>query len=127
MPEPPGADPAHRERGEQAAAFLLTHFRPWMEPILQVKLDAFRDRLRHDTPGTVPAARKGAPAPAACSCGETFTTPDDLDIHFAAVFIPDDFTGTDGRQHMETDPTGTAVPWYPPPAAATVTDQTGRS
>jgi hypothetical protein len=129
MPDQP-VDRARRERGEQAAAFLLTHFRPWMEPILQAGLDAFRDRLQHDTPGLV-AAGQGPSAPVGCSCGETFTSPDDLDIHFAAVFIPDDFTGTDGKQHIETDRTGTAVPWYPAPGQAQPagkrTDQAGRS
>jgi hypothetical protein len=131
MPEQPGVDPARCERGEQAATFLLSHFRPWMEPILQVKLDLFRDRLQHYTPAAAPAAGQGPSAPVACSCGETFTSPDDLDIHFASVFIPDDFTGTDGKQHMETDSTGTAVPWYPPPRhpqpAGTRSEQAGRS
>jgi hypothetical protein len=131
MPDQPGVDRARRERGEQAAAFLLTHFRPWMEPILQARLGAFRDRLRHDTPGTPLATGQGHSTPVACSCGETFTCPDDLDIHFAAVFIPDDFTGIDGRQHMETVTAGTGLPWYPasgqPPAAATATHQAERS
>ena len=73
MPEQP-VDRACRERGEQAAAFLLTHFRPWMETILQAGLDAFRDRLQHDTPGPAPAAGQGPWAPVGCSCGETFTS-----------------------------------------------------
>jgi hypothetical protein len=38
---------------------------------------------------------------AACSCGETFATAEDLDEHFWSVFVPADDTGLDGKAHAE--------------------------
>jgi hypothetical protein len=40
-------------------------------------------------------------SPAACSCGESFGTADDLDEHFWSVFVPADDIGLDGRVHAE--------------------------
>jgi hypothetical protein len=40
-------------------------------------------------------------SPAACSCGETFATADDLDEHFWSVFVPADDIGLDGKIHVE--------------------------
>lgn len=90
-------DPARRERAEQAAAVLLSEFRHWMEPALWVQLDQFWSRLQRDT--TLPAI-SGTLTPVACSCGERFQRPDELDIHFANAFIPDDFTGATVRWYQ---------------------------
>ena len=38
---------------------------------------------------------------AACLCGETFATAEDLDEHFWSVFVPADDTGLDGKAHAE--------------------------
>lgn len=40
-------------------------------------------------------------SPAACSCGESFETADDLDEHFWALFVPADDSGLDGKAHAE--------------------------
>ena len=37
----------------------------------------------------------------ACSCGQRFTTAEELDEHFGEVFIPDDDIGLDGEAHAE--------------------------
>jgi hypothetical protein len=39
--------------------------------------------------------------PIACSCGEQFATPDDMDDHLGAAFIPASDIGLDGRKHVE--------------------------
>src|SRR5262249_38740765 len=42
----------------------------------------------------------------ACSCGESFTTIDEMDEHFWRMFVPSDDTGLDGKQHAEVVATG---------------------
>ena len=47
------------------------------------------------------AARLGPPETSACTCGQTFGTPEELDDHFMETFIPDDGLAPDGYRHVE--------------------------
>jgi hypothetical protein len=49
----------------------------------------------------VRASRILPAVPVACACGEVFASPDELDEHFWAVFVPADDTGADGKTHTE--------------------------
>lgn len=47
-------------------------------------------------------AERSVPAvPVTCACGEAFASPDELDEHFWAVFVPADDKGLDGQVHAE--------------------------
>lgn len=59
--------------------------------LLRVALAELSDRAARLYPGP----------PAACSCGERFATPEDLEEHFRDVFVPADDIAPDGTTHAE--------------------------
>jgi hypothetical protein len=49
--------------------------------------------------GQAPHAEEKRLAACACSCGEVFATPGELDVHFWSVFVPVNGVGLDGKRH----------------------------
>ncbi len=66
--------------------------------VLRLALASVASRASRVFPAALPAC--------ACSCGESFATPEELDEHFWAVFVPADDTGLDGKPHAEVVTSG---------------------
>ena len=50
------------------------------------------------------ATRLAPRQPSACSCGQTFGTPEELDDHFMEIFIPANDRAPNGLLHTEVTP-----------------------